>query len=145
MKTSITFEIIGEPASKANSRRNVMIAGVSRSIKSSKALKYVKAFEEQCPTHLFDGYVGVRIDVWYASWRPDLDESLILDCMQGKLYKNDRQVVEKFVRRGIDRGNPRSRITVYAVASCPLESNQGSVCGKPDVSRGRRKLVREGG
>ena len=47
--------------------------------------------------------VSVIIGIYYAS-RPDLDESLILDCMQGLVYKNDRQVKEKHVIwGGVDR------------------------------------------
>lgn len=110
----ITFLIEGEPASKANSRRMVLIKGRPRLIKSQKALDYCKAFAKQCPVleEPVECDVSVTIDVYYASRRPDLDESVILDEMQGRIYKNDRQVKEKHVYWHLDRERPRSLISV---------------------------------
>jgi Holliday junction resolvase RusA-like endonuclease len=50
--------------------------------------------------------------IHYASRRPDLDESVILDAMQGIVYKNDRQVKEKQIYWGLDPQNPRCEILV---------------------------------
>ena len=113
------FEILGEPASKANSRKIVIIKGRPASIKSDKARGYAKYFEEQCQIldELFSGDVCVEMLIYYASRRPDLDESLILDLMQGKIYENDRQVKQKNIYWGLDRENPRTIIRVS-----PLES-----------------------
>lgn len=58
------------------------------------------------------GDVSVTITIYYASRRPDLDESVILDCMQGFIYENDRQVKEKHVYHRLDKVNPRAEITV---------------------------------
>ena len=113
--TSIRFEIIGEPASKANSRQLVTIKGRPAFIKSKKARDYVKAFQLQCMNledEMLEGDLWVDIKIYYASRRPDLDESVILDCMQGFIYKNDRQVKEKWVRWGLDKENPRAEIFV---------------------------------
>ena len=113
--TTIFFIIHGEPASKSNSRKLVTIKGRPAFIKSDKARKYVKQFEEQCPQmgdSMFLGDVEVERTVFYASRRPDLDESVILDCMQGFIYKNDRQVKRKIITWGLDKENPRSEITV---------------------------------
>ena len=113
--TTIFFIIHGEPASKANSRKLVTIKGRPAFIKSDKARKYVKQFEEQCPKmgdSMFLDDVEVEMTVFYASRRPDLDESVILDCMQGFIYKNDRQVKRKIITWGLDKENPRSEITV---------------------------------
>lgn len=113
--TTIFFIIHGEPASKANSRKLVTIKGRPAFIKSDKARKYVKRFEEQCPQmgeSMFLDDVEVEMTVFYASRRPDLDESVILDCMQGFIYKNDRQVKRKIITWGLDKENPRSEITV---------------------------------
>lgn len=109
--------IEGEPASKANGRRNVRIRGISRSIKSQKALNYVDAFRMQCPRldTLMSGEVSVTMTVFYASRRPDLDESVILDAMQGLIYVNDRQVHEKHVYWGIDRDRPRTHLRIEAL------------------------------
>ena len=116
--TSIRFEILGEPASKANSRQLVTIKGRPAFIKSKKARDYVKNFEKQCPkldTLVTDDLV-VEITIFYGSRRPDLDESVILDCMQGFIYKNDRQVKKKIINWGLDRDNPRSEIKVCVLA-----------------------------
>lgn len=106
--------ILGQPYSKANSRMLVSTKGVSRFIKSPKALRYAESFKMQCPTldPLFEDDVRVELDIYYASRRPDLDESLILDLLQGKVYRNDRQVREKLVRWGIDPGRPRTEIHI---------------------------------
>ena len=112
----LNITIHGEPCSKANSRRLVKSkTGRPLFIKSQKALDYVKSFERQCQKidPLFEKDVAVKITIYYASRRPDLDESLILDCMQGLVYKNDRQVKEKhIIWGGVDKENPRAVISV---------------------------------
>lgn len=115
---SIDFTIEGEPASKANSRRIVLIHGKPRVIKSAKALAYAKDFERQCPrpATLMDGDLKVTITIFYGSRRPDLDESLILDLMQDRIYKNDRQIKEKEIHWGLDPARPRAHIRVSPVA-----------------------------
>ena len=116
--TTIFFIIHGEPASKSNSRKLVTIKGRPAFIKSDKARKYVKQFEEQCPQmgdSMFIDDVEVEMTVFYASRRPDLDESVILDCMQGFIYKNDRQVKRKVITWGLDKENPRAEITVRLI------------------------------
>lgn len=119
MEKSARFEVIGEPASKANSRKAVVIRGRPSFIKSKKALDYVKTFEAQCPQleTPFEEDVCVEMIIYYASRRPDLDESLILDCMQGKIYANDRQVKQKMIYWGLDKENPR---TIIRVTPCDL-------------------------
>ena len=89
--------IFGEPASKSNSRRMVRLGGVSRLIKSEKALNYSDVFKQQCRplAKLMTGDLRVTLHIYYASRRPDLDETLILDLMQGLIYENDRQVKER--------------------------------------------------
>jgi len=114
------FVVYGEPASKANSRRLVSFkrkggAGTRPAlIKSQKALDYNDAFRLQCPklSPLMEGDVSVTITIYYATRRPDLDESVILDAMQGLVYLNDRQVKEKHIFWGLDKTNPRAEIIV---------------------------------
>lgn len=85
-----------------------------RVIKSEKALSYSDMFKQQCPQldELIECTVAVRIKIYYATRRPDLDESLILDLMQGSIYRNDRQVREKHIFWGLDKENPRAEIRV---------------------------------
>lgn len=111
---AIVQVVYGEPASKANSRKFVTIGGRPRIIKSEKALSYADAFKQQArPLNpLIEGDVRVSMKIWYASRRPDLDESLILDLMQGVFYLNDRQVKEKHIYWGLDKENPRTEIVV---------------------------------
>jgi Holliday junction resolvase RusA-like endonuclease len=110
----ISFEIKGEPASKANSRKLVTIHGRPAFIKSTKARGYAEVFKLQCPKlrELLDGDLVVIMTICYASRRPDLDESLILDLMQGLIYTNDRQVKERHTHWGLDKMNPRTLITI---------------------------------
>ena len=115
----VTFTVYGEPASKANSRKMVLIKGRPALIKSAKARGYVTMFESQCPVMEVPTTddVVVEMMIYYASRRPDLDESLILDCMQGRIYKNDRQVKQKFIYWGLDKEEPRS---IIRLRSCDI-------------------------
>jgi len=117
---AIFLKIFGEPASKANSRRLTTRHGKPMFIKSDKALSYATMFKQQCvvsPSQRFiDDDVVVTIRIWYASRRPDLDESLILDLLQDVAYDNDRQVKEKHIYwMGVDKTNPRCEITVEKI------------------------------
>ena len=114
---SLVQIIFGEPASKANSRRVVRFGGMSRLIKSQKALNYSDAFRQQCQPlgKLMTGDLRVTLHIYYASRRPDLDESLILDLMQGLVYENDRQVKERHAYWGLDPENPRAEILIEKI------------------------------
>jgi Holliday junction resolvase RusA-like endonuclease len=119
ISSNIFLTVYGEPASKANSRRAVRVGGRSLFIKSPKALAYCKAFQQQTADlghELFVDDVCVTIHIWYASRRPDLDESLILDLLQGVAYVNDRQVKERHCYWHLDKENPRCTIEVSAIA-----------------------------
>lgn len=83
----------------------------------------MEGFAAQCPTLKppFAGLVKVDLTVFYASRRPDLDESVVLDCMQGRIYANDRQVKIKFVYWALDKLNPRTMITVSELTEYPYK------------------------
>jgi len=139
----IQFTILGEPASKANSRKLVTIGGRPSTIKSEKARNYEADAVKQIPPRYrvqLDGPVRVTLRIFYASQRPDLDESVVLDVLQDRyktvgkgeakrrelvqkgVYINDRQVREKHVFHGIDRANPRTEIVVE-----PLNAQQAAL------------------
>jgi predicted unusual protein kinase regulating ubiquinone biosynthesis (AarF/ABC1/UbiB family) len=59
-----------------------------------------------------------------------LDESLILDLLQGVIYKNDRQVKEKHVYWGLDPANPRTEIIVDKIED--VEKNPRTRRGKKE-------------
>lgn len=90
---------------------------MSRLIKSAKALSYSDQFKQQCPVldELLLGDLCVTMHIWYASRRPDLDESLILDLLQDRVYKNDRQVKERHTYWHLDPLCPRTEIVVEAL------------------------------
>ena len=123
--------IFGEPASKANSRRVVHYGGMSRLIKSKKALTYSDVFRQQCKvlSTLMTGDLKVTLHIYYASRRPDLDESLILDLLQGYVYANDRQVKERHCYWGLDPENPRAEITVEKIAEIAPKKNPAKKTG----------------
>ena len=100
--------------------------------KSDKALAYERDALLQIPRGaraMFTGPVRVTIRIFYASERPDLDESVVLDVLQAQyvkvkgerrlaargVYLNDRQVREKHIYHGIDKFNPRAEIEVEAL------------------------------
>jgi len=91
---------------------------MSRLIKSEKALNYCDVFKQQCRQlgTLMTGDLRVTLRIYYASRRPDLDETLILDLMQGLIYENDRQVKERHAYWGLDPENPRAEITIERIA-----------------------------
>jgi Holliday junction resolvase RusA-like endonuclease len=114
---SVHYTIVGEPASKSNSRRLVTIGGRARFIKSQKALDYVASLREQVTPMqpLLTGDIRMTAHVYYASRRPDLDVSLILDALQGIAYENDRQVKEMHLYHHLDRDNPRAVISLEEI------------------------------
>lgn len=111
--------IVGEPASKANSRRMVRRGGKVLFIKSEKALSYVDAARLQIPTlgsdQILRGRLSLTAHVWYSTQRPDLDVSLILDILQDRIYRNDRQVREMHLYHHIDRDRPRTKLHVQEI------------------------------
>lgn len=154
----IRLTIYGEPASKANSRElatigakkmdvvvgreedgrlrieQMKVGGRIMNRKSDKALAYEENALRQIPPLArirLQGPVRVTLRVFYASERPDLDESVILDVLQDRyvknpatkqrelvqrgVYLNDRQVREKHVYHAIDRKNPRAEIEVEEI------------------------------
>ncbi len=114
---TVSFEIKGQPYSKANSRKLVSIGGKPRFIKSAPARRYVTDFQSQCPQldELLEGDLEVEISIFYSTRRPDLDSSLILDCMENHIYKNDRQVKRQILYWGLSKENPRAEIRVTEI------------------------------
>ncbi len=131
----IAFTILGEPASKANSRELVTVGSEDARrvlfIKSQKARAYESDALRQIPSAArvrLEGPVRITLQIFYASERPDLDESIVLDVLQDRwkrdkttgyrhliqrgVYRNDRQVREKHVFWALDRKNPRTSVEV---------------------------------
>ena len=52
-----------------------------------------------------------------------MDESLILDLLQGVAYENDRQVKEKHIYwMGVDKDSPRCEIIVEKIKDSKLDT-----------------------
>ena len=106
--------ILGEPVSKANSRRIVRFGSKLRVIKSEKGLAYVEAVARQVPELPPDRQllspIRLTAHIYYSSNRPDLDPSLLLDALQGKIYRNDRAVREMHLYHHLDRTTPRAEV-----------------------------------
>lgn len=141
----IRFTLLGEPASKANSREFglVRVPGTEKQRvhirKSAKALAYEESAAKQIPPaarQMLEGPLRVIIVIYYRNQLSDLDESIILDVMQAQhktidgkrictrrgVYLNDRQVRERHVLHRIDKTNPRAEIVVQA-----LEAQQAEI------------------
>lgn len=110
----VRLTILGELASKANSRRLVMIGRRPRFILSEKAMAWRDQAVPQIPIldPLLDGPLSISVAAWYASERPDLDASLLYDVLQGRIYRNDRQLREQYLWHGIDKENPRAAVVI---------------------------------
>lgn len=130
----IRFTILGQPASKANSRSIVTIGDKPSSIKSKPAREYERdALAQIPPEHrrMLSCDVRVTLHLFYSSQRSDLDESIVLDVLQTRwkkdkqsgeryivqrgVYCNDRQVREKHVYHHIDKENPRAEILIEPI------------------------------
>ncbi len=110
---------MGEPASKANSRQLVAIKGRPAFIKSKKARDYLHSAKLQAQAQWkakpIEGQIAFEARIYYASQRPDLDASVILDALQGICYANDRQVREMHLFHAIDKANPRAEVEVWPI------------------------------
>mgnify|MGYP002148142838 FL=1 len=85
--------------------------------------------------------------IYYASERPDLDESVVLDVLQDVyspskkdkttgdvirprelvqcgVYRNDRQVREKHIYHAIDRTSPRVEVVVEPLFQPPTKGTR---------------------
>lgn len=63
----------------------------------------------------------MTLHIWYASRRPDLDETLILDLLQGCIYVNDRQVKERHCYWHLDKENPRAEILIEQIPDVEMK------------------------
>lgn len=128
---SITLTIRGQPVSKSN-RSQVVTIGSRYSLgKSKEAKAYIRAALPQIPPaarRRIDVPVRLTATLYYASERPDLDESQLLDVLQDQwkrdkstgqrvlvqagVYTNDRLVRERHIFHAIDKKNPRAEILI---------------------------------
>jgi Holliday junction resolvase RusA-like endonuclease len=121
----IEMTILGEPASKSNSREFSLNrrTGQRFSRKSDKAQSFVGSFLAQVPPEFKGLMLGsektplrANVSVWYASYKPDVDVELVFDCLQlAKVVSNDRWIREKHIYGHIDKANPRIEIRIEEI------------------------------
>lgn len=127
-KNQIELNIAGELCSKSNSRQLVLRGKYPRVIKSAKALSYVKSSLLQLKTQLraretLQKSIVMEAHVYYASRRPDLDVSLLMDVLQeAGVYKNDRCVVEIHAFKYRDVKNPRTIVRIRELTDEEMSS-----------------------
>lgn len=108
--------IPAEAASKGNSRRVFRHGDRIRFAKSDKAMHFMHQAEVHLnpPATPIDHEVCMVATLYYASNRPDLDESLVMDALQKcGVIKNDRLIREKHIQHGLDRDKPRVEIELW--------------------------------
>lgn len=110
----VRLTILGECASKANSRKLIMVGGHPRFVLSDKARKWSEAARRQVPIRnpLLAGPLVAWVKCYYSTERPDLDPSLVFDVLQGRVYSNDRSIREYHAYHAIDRANPRVEVVI---------------------------------
>lgn len=122
-RSTVAFVIRGNLASKSNSRQFVRIGGRPRLIKSEAARSFEQLAYLQIPAWAKQGWtepIKLSARVYYDSRRPDLDISLLQDILErAGVYKNDRQIVELHLYKGLDQKDPRVEVEV-ALATMPL-------------------------
>lgn len=113
--------------------------GRSHVIKSQKALAFAAHVKKTVPVRqpLIEGDISIVIEIYYKTRRPDLDESLILDVLQGIAYVNDRQVKEKHIYWGLDPDHPRVIVQIFPVQTGHRQSDKGRSRGKRQRKAGR--------
>jgi Holliday junction resolvase RusA-like endonuclease len=142
MMKPITFMIEGQCYSLKNSRQLITLKSPHAAaigitcehcgrqnhvihVPNSEAKKFERAFEKQVPSEarqMILTPVRVDIEIFYPSNRSDLDEAIVLDCMQRSgIIRNDRQIVAKWIRKRIDPVNPR--VVVHAVEPVAWEKS----------------------
>jgi Holliday junction resolvase RusA-like endonuclease len=144
----IRLTILGQPCSKANRRQLVTIGNRPALIKSKEALAYERDALRQIPPALrqqLDGPCRITIRVFYETERPDLDPSVVLDCLQDRyekvkgervlmqkgIVKNDRQFREMHLYHAIDKRNPRAEIEIEPIQAQQPDMLDGVPRGTP--------------
>ena len=115
LNQSANLALFGPIYSKANSRMVGFNPKTKKqvNIKPKKAREAVKSFVYQaksqwCRRNHLEAPIYVKMDIFYQSRRPDLDDSLICDCLEkAGVIGNDRFIFHKILTKFLDPKNPR--------------------------------------
>ena len=118
LNQSASLTLLGPIYSKANSR----MVGVNRktwrmyNIKPPKVQEAAKSFVYQAKSQWgrrrpLEAPIYVKMDIYYQSRGPDLDDSFICDCLEkAGVIGNDRYLFHKHLTKLLDKNNPRVEI-----------------------------------
>lgn len=117
------FILYGEPCSKANSRRLLRAPRTGKlfSAKSAKACATMASYVAQLKSRWrgrapLEGPLKLTATLYYASRRPDLDDSLVADALQrAGVIVNDRQIEAKALCKQIDPERPRVECVIERI------------------------------
>jgi Holliday junction resolvase RusA-like endonuclease len=122
--------IYGQVPSKSNSYRAISVNGINKLVKTNKVRKYERSFLLQCNQYRnveISNYFEFYADIFFQSWRSDLDgcTKVILDCLQkAKAIKNDNKCVKIYLRKFIDKNQPRVEFILKEIKQ--LNENQNN-------------------
>ena len=113
--------IEGNPPSKSNCYKVVMIAGHGSLAKQDKLKKYEESFFWQCNMYRdkkINKPFRITLDAYLTSIRQDLDNifKIVLDCLQScKAITNDNLCAEIHARKFLDKANPRVEFLIETI------------------------------
>jgi Holliday junction resolvase RusA-like endonuclease len=113
--------IFGQVPSKSNCYRIITLNGHGSLAKTAALKLYEKSFYLQCNVYRnknINGLFELKVNVFNASQRPDLDNSFkcLLDCLQGsKAILNDRNCIKIVAEKFVDKMNPRIEFEIVEV------------------------------
>lgn len=117
----VALTILGTPVSMKNRRRLVKDrrTGKLKPIKNQAAQTWMADIRVQARVQfhgsLLQGDLTATVYAYYPDRRADLDVELLFDALQGILYADDRQIVEKHLVRRVDGRNPRCECIIEEI------------------------------
>ncbi len=123
LQPRLAFTVLGQLPRKSNSRRLFRNRSTGRPIiiKSAKALNYECSFATQVvgvSKNMFqaDDKIMLSAQIYYSSRRLDLSDELLCDLLEKTgIIKQDRQIFEKHLYKGLDKLNPRVEVVLELV------------------------------
>ena len=125
----IEHTVYGQLPSMKNRRILKVIKGRIMSFKNPEAQRYVKDFLKQIPGNLqvrYDTPVRLTALIFYKTKRPDLDESLLMDCLESSsIITNDRLIWDKQILKYFDKHIPRITFYVEKLTNKEISKHEG--------------------
>lgn len=133
----------GELKSGKNRRRLIRAGNLPRSILSKEAAIYSESFRAYAKPlpedKLLTSPLRLWVRIYYSSRRPDLEESLLFDLLEGVIYRNDRQVWDKHVSKWFDTEHPRVEIEAEELSEEEISAREQELKARRRVSNDLRR------